>query len=122
MPLSEHEQRVLEEIERNLQREDPRLADVVSRTSLYSHLTRRIRWGALSFLLGFFMLMAFAVSVWLAIAGFGVMLVAALFVYYQLKQMGQEQLRARATRGKPSLASLLARLAQRFRGNQQNRG
>ncbi len=122
MPLSEHEQRVLEEIERNLQREDPRLADVVSRTSLYSHLTRRIRWGALSFLLGFLMLMAFAVSVWLAIAGFGVMLVAALFVYYQLKQMGQEQLRARATRGKPSLASLLARLAQRFRGNQQNRG
>jgi hypothetical protein len=44
MPLSEQEQRILEDIERRLQQEDPRFAQQVSRSSLYSHLTRRIRW------------------------------------------------------------------------------
>ena len=46
MPLSEHEQRILEEIERRLAEEDPRLVDQVSRTSLYTHLARRIKLGA----------------------------------------------------------------------------
>ena len=47
MPLSEHEQRILEEIERRLAEEDPRLVEHVGRTDLYSHLARRIRLAAL---------------------------------------------------------------------------
>ncbi|HSL68097.1 MAG TPA: DUF3040 domain-containing protein, partial [Actinomycetota bacterium] len=38
MPLSEHEQQILEEIEKRLAEEDPRLVEAVSRTSLYTHL------------------------------------------------------------------------------------
>ena len=34
MPLSEHEQRILDEIERRLAEEDPRLVESVSRASL----------------------------------------------------------------------------------------
>ena len=62
MPLSDHEQRILEEIERRLAEEDPRLAEQVSNTSLYTHLARRIRWASLTFLVGFVMLLLFALS------------------------------------------------------------
>jgi Protein of unknown function (DUF3040) len=115
MPLSEHEQRVLEDIERRLQQEDPRFAQQVSRTSLYSHLSRRIRWGVLGFLAGFVMLLLFIVSMWIALAGFGVMLASALFIYHQLRRLGGEQIRAVSGEG-PPLPAFLARLFQRFRG------
>ncbi len=116
MPLSDHEQQILDEIERKLAEEDPRLAEQVSRTSLYTHLARRIRWATLAFLAGFFMLMAFSVSLWVAAAGFGVMLLSSLLVYHYLKQLGKDQVRAIQQSGRFSLASILARLSDRFRG------
>jgi hypothetical protein len=64
------------------------------------------------------MLMLFAVSVWVAIAGFGVMLASGLVVYHQLRRMGGEQIRAVSSSGRFSLPAFLARLTQRFRGNQ----
>lgn len=121
MPLSEHEQRILEEIEKRLQEEDPRFADVVGRTTLYGHLTRRVRVGAVAFAAGFVMLMLFAVSVWVAIAGFAVMLASALLVYHQLRVMGAEELREYGRGGGLSLTSLLARLAERVRGRHHGR-
>lgn len=116
MPLSEHEQEILEEIERRLAEEDPRLAEAVSRTSLYTHLARRIRWASLAFLVGFVMLMLFWWSMWVAIAGFGVMLVSSLLIYRYLKQLGREQVRAMQQTGRFSIAALLARLSGRMRG------
>jgi hypothetical protein len=120
MPLSPDEQRILDEIEQRLAQEDPRLVEAVSRTSLYTHLARRIRWSALSFLIGFVMLMAFPVSLWVAAAGFGVMLASALLIYRYLKQLGRDQVRAMQLQsGRFSLTGLLARLAGRFRPPQQ---
>ncbi len=116
MPLSEHEQNILDEIERKLAEEDPRLAEQVSRTSLYTHLARRVRWAILAFLAGFLMLMAFSVSLWVAAVGFGVMLLSSLLVYRYLKQLGKDQVRAIQRSGHHSLASILARLSERFRG------
>ncbi len=116
MPLSEHEQRILDEIEQRLAEEDPRLVDQVARTSLYTHLARRIRLATLAFLAGFIMLMFFSVSLLLAGAGFGVMLVSALLVYRYLKQLGKDQVRAIQQSGRFSLAGFLARLSGRFRG------
>ena len=119
MPLSEHEQRILEEIERRLAEEDPRLADQVSRTSLYTHLARRIKLTALGFLLGFVLLMLFWVNQWLALIGFVVMLGCALVAYRLLKRIGREQLRAGQVQqqdGRLTFASLIARMAERFRG------
>lgn len=116
MPLSPDEQRILEEIEQRLSEEDPRLAEAVSRTSLYTHLARRIRWSAVAFLVGFLMLMAFPVSLWIAAAGFGVMLASSLLIYRDLKALGRDQIRAmQAQSGRFSLAGLLARLVGRFR-------
>jgi len=116
MPLSEHEQQILEEIERRLAEEDPRLVEAVSRTSLYTHLARRIRLTSVAFLVGFVMLMLFPVSLGIAIAGFGVMLLAALLIYRYLKQLGKDQVRAMQQSGRFSIAALLARLTGRMHG------
>ncbi len=118
MPLSEHEQRILDEIEQRLAEEDPRLVEQVARTSLYTHLARRIRWATLAFLAGFVMLMLFSVSLGVAGAGFAVMLLSSLLVYRYLKQLGKDQVRAIQQTGRFSLPALLARLSGRFRGQQ----
>jgi Protein of unknown function (DUF3040) len=116
MPLSPDEQRILDEIEQRLAEEDPRLVEQVSRTSLYTHLARRIRWSTLAFLAGFLMLMSFPVSLYVAAAGFGVMLASSLLIYRYLKQLGRDQVRAMQQQsGRFSLARLLARLSGRFR-------
>jgi hypothetical protein len=116
VPLSENEQRILEEIEKRLQEEDPRFANAVSRTSFHQHVGSRIRWGGVAFLAGFVMLMLFAVSAWVAIAGFGVMLVSSLFVYQQFRRMSGEQIHAYGQSGRFSVPALMARLTERFRG------
>jgi Protein of unknown function (DUF3040) len=115
MPLSPDEQKILEEIEARLAEEDPRLAEAVSRTSLYTHLSRRIRWSTLAFVAGFVMLMAFAVSLWVAVIGFGVMVASSLMIYRYLKALGREQVRAIQQSGRFSIASMLMRLSGRFR-------
>ena len=118
MPLSEHEQRILDEIEKRLAEEDPRLAESVSRTSLTTHLIRRIRWSLLVFILGFAMLMLFVLpqfGLWAAVVGFVLMLASALLVYHYLKQMGRDQLRQLERGGRLSITAALARMAERFR-------
>jgi len=119
MPLSPDEQRILDEIEQRLAQEDPRLAEAVGRTSLYTHIARRIRWSLLAFLAGFFMMMAFPVSLWIAAIGFGVMLASSLVIYRYLKQLGRDQVRAMQQQsGRFSVMGLLARLAGKFRSSQ----
>jgi hypothetical protein len=119
MPLSPDEQRILDEIEQRLAQEDPRLAEAVGRTSLYTHISKRIRWALLAFLAGFVMMMAFPVSLTIAAIGFGVMLASALVVYRYLKQLGRDQVRAMQQQsGRYSLTGLLARLAGKFRSSQ----
>jgi hypothetical protein len=66
MPLNEHEQRILEEIERRLSEDDPRLVEQVTRTDLYTHVARRIRLAAGAFVLGLVLLLLVGVSVWIA--------------------------------------------------------
>ncbi len=116
MPLSEHEQRILEEIEQRLAEEDPRLVHSVSKATLVTHAWRRIRWGIIGFFLGFILLLFFVWNIVFAIVGFAVMLGAGLLVYHYLKRMGREQLRAHGERGGQfSLTAALARLAERLR-------
>jgi Protein of unknown function (DUF3040) len=121
MPLSDHEQRILDEIEQRLQEEDPRLASAVGRSSIQGHLARRVRWAALGFVAGFVMLMLFALSVWVAIAGFALMLGSALLIYQQLRLMGRDQV-LEYSRERFSLTGFLARLSERFRGRRQGHG
>ena len=116
MPLSEHEQRILEEIERRLAEEDPRLVRSVSESSVASHAMRRIRWAVGGFVLGFVLLLFFVLNIWFAVGGFGVMLASTLVVYHYLTRIGRDQLRSYAQHGGHfSVTAALARWADRIR-------
>jgi hypothetical protein len=116
MPLSEHEQRILEEIEKRLAEEDPRLVESVTKASVTGHALRRVRWGIAGFVVGLAMLFLFIISTSVAVAGFIVMLGSGLVVYHYLKKMGRDQLRSYGERGGHlSLTAALARLAERLR-------
>ena len=56
MPLSEHEQRILAELEESLSKQDPRFAKNVRETNVYSHGGRRVRWGVAGFVVGLLIL------------------------------------------------------------------
>lgn len=114
MPLSEHEQRILDEMERRLAEEDPRLVETVTRASVSDHALRRVRWGIAAFVVGFMLLLLFQISLWIAVTGFAVMLGSSLMAYHYLKRMGRDQLRQ--VKGKRfSVTGALARWAERFR-------
>jgi hypothetical protein len=76
MPLSEHEQRILAEIERRLLEEDPKFAHQVGST-FRAHLSRRLKLAALGFVIGLVVLVAgFAKNTGLGVAGFVIMLLS----------------------------------------------
>lgn len=115
MPLSEHEQRILEEIERRLAEDDPKLDEQVGHTDLYTHLARRIRLATIAFVLGVVLLLAFVVSPWIAAIGFVMMVLSSLLIYRYLGQLGRDQVRAMQQEGRLSMTGLVGRIAARFR-------
>jgi hypothetical protein len=121
MPLTPHEQRILEEIERKLAEEDPRLVQSVSKATVSAHALRRIRWGLAGFGVGFVLLVLFVASLWFAVGGFVLMLFSGLVVYHYLKRMGRDQLRSYGERGGHfSVTAALARLTDRLRRSRGN--
>ena len=115
MPLSDHEQRILDEIERRLAEDAPNFVEQVGRTDLYSHHTRGIRLAAVAFLLGCVLLLLVGWSIWIALAGFAVMVLSALMIYRYLGQLGRDQIRAMQEEGAFSITGLIGRIAARFR-------
>ncbi|MGA8209782.1 MAG: DUF3040 domain-containing protein [Nocardioidaceae bacterium] len=80
MPLSEEELRLLEQMERALVADDPKLASTLRGTTLRASARRRALLGGAVFVIGVVVLMTGAVTqvVPLGIAGFVVMLVSAV--------------------------------------------
>jgi hypothetical protein len=91
MPLSEHEQRLLDQIERALYQEDPKFASTVRQTDLRTHMRRRLRRAGLVLALGFVLLLTGVVFAEIAIgvAGFVVMVAALLLAMSSWKRLGQ---------------------------------
>jgi uncharacterized protein YqgC (DUF456 family) len=90
MPLSEDEQRILQEIEAQFYATDPHLAQQVSETTLYRHAARNIKWAAIGFVAGFIVLVvSFASSLVAGFAGFLGMLACAFVVERNLRKMGR---------------------------------
>ena len=91
MPLSEHEQRLLDQIERALYQEDPKFASTVRQTDLRSHMRRRLVKAGAVFVVGFGMLLAGAVipQWFVGIAGFVVMVLSLLLAMSAWKRLGQ---------------------------------
>ncbi len=82
MPLSEHEQRLLEQMERALYADDPKLASTLRGAHLRSYDRRRVIGGAVGLLLGVGLLLAGVASgmAVVGVAGFLVMLGSAWLV------------------------------------------
>lgn len=87
MPLNEREQRILEEIERQFYQEDPKLAQTVAKTTLESVTRRWQRLAVVGFVVGLvIMLVSFTSNVWIAAAGFVVMLVSAGWIATNMRK------------------------------------
>lgn len=121
MPLSEHEQRLLEQIERALYAEDPKFASTVSSTNLRTHARRRIIRATIGFILGIGTLLTGVMipSVPLAVAGFLIMFAAVVYAVSQSKRLlGKPDLKVVGSQGKSRKTrkpSLLKRMEERFR-------
>jgi len=59
VPLSDHEQRILAELEESLVRQDPEFAERVRSETVYRHAGRYCKWAAVTFVLGVVVLVAF---------------------------------------------------------------
>jgi DUF3040 family protein len=109
MPLNDHEQKILEEIERRLSEEDPRLVEQVSRTDLHTHAWVRMKLAIAGFVVGLLMLLLVGVSPWVAAGGFVVMTLSALLAYRYAGRLGDDSV-APGTFGR-----IAARVAGRLR-------
>ncbi|MGH3321366.1 MAG: DUF3040 domain-containing protein [Streptosporangiaceae bacterium] len=81
MPLSEHEQRLLDQIERALYTEDPKFAHTVRTTDPRTHYRRRIIQAAIGFVAGVGLLLAGVISkiIPVGVIGFLVMLACCVW-------------------------------------------
>jgi hypothetical protein len=137
VPLSEHEQRQLEQIEQALRAGDPRFMDAVRAANPQQHYRRRIIAAALGFPIGVGLLLAgVAINVVpIAIAGFLVMLACSLWAATsyqhltgittghadtQARRAGQKRRAAKSGRpGKQAGSRTMGWLDERWRRRQQ---
>jgi hypothetical protein len=90
VPLSEDEQRILQEIEQQLYASDPQLVREVSSTTIYRHAGRNLKWATLGFLAGIVLLvLTYRSSILLGGAGFLAMLASAFVFERNLRKMGK---------------------------------
>ncbi len=129
MPLSEHEQRQLDQIERALYAEDPKFAQAVRAKDPRVHYKRRVVEAAIGFLLGVGLLLAGVISklTLIGVAGFVVMLACSMWALSSWRHMsggpaGRPGL-ARDRRARPPVSSsrsrFMERLEERWRRRQE---
>ncbi|HEV3131386.1 MAG TPA: DUF3040 domain-containing protein [Acidimicrobiales bacterium] len=90
MPLSEHEQRILHELEQSLYHEDPEFAERVRSETVYRHAGRYCIWSALVFVAALvFMILTFSRSVVLGFIGVVVMFLSGVVFANNARRMGK---------------------------------
>ena len=126
MPLSEHEQRLLEQIERALLAEDPKFASTVRATDPRHYALRRVVFAVVLLLVGVGLMVFGLVTKFapggvpvLGILGFVVMFGAAVLGVQSYRRAGRTELRAVGSDAKPksrsTRMSLVERLEERWR-------
>jgi len=92
VPLSEDEQRILQEIESHFHASDPEFAGELGKHSVYAHCLRQMKWAGLAFFLGVVVLvvaLATATTFFVAFVGFVFMLGAALWFERSFRKLGR---------------------------------
>lgn len=129
MPLSEHEQRQLEQIEQALYAEHPRFARAVRASDPRVHYRRRVYLAAFGFLAGVGLLVAGVATkdLWIGVAGFVVMLACSMLALTSYRHMtgittgrGVSRERRPAKGSKtPHQGGVMERLEERWRRRQE---
>lgn len=89
MPLSEDEQRILRQIEEQLQ-SDPKFANAVSSSGLYKHSARTLRWAVVGLVGGLVLLVVgLQVHFLAAFLAFAVMLGCLVVIERNARAMGK---------------------------------
>lgn len=126
MPLSEDEERILKDIEREFYENDPAFAREVGETTLYRHAWRNIKLSLVGFVAGLALLVfALATSYLIAFGGFLVMLACALVIERNARKMGRAGLDSVTSSLKASnglrdyLGSSSEKMRERFKRDEQ---
>ncbi|WP_329340145.1 DUF3040 domain-containing protein [Streptomyces sp. NBC_00663] len=130
MPLSEHEQRMLEQMERALYAEDPKFATALEGSGLRTYTRRRVYQAVAGFLVGIALLMAGMVAkqVWLSVVGFLVMLgcaVLAVTGWRKAPKPGEQPAAGggqQASRQPRQKRSMMDRIEQRWQRRRDEQG
>jgi len=95
MPLSEHEQRILEEIERRLVADDPKFAREVSGSAAQGAAMKRVKRAVFTSVIGFVLLIVGLFMpkelVYFGIVAFAVMVTSAVVIASGIKQVSQQR-------------------------------
>lgn len=117
MPLSEHEQRILDEIERRLSEDDPKFARDATSSTPRGKLLRRVRRAGFGFVVGFVLLLValFIEKVLvLGIPAFAIMLTCAVVIATTIKNVQRDQ--STAATGPSWFEKMEQRWKKRFDG------
>lgn len=135
MPLSDHEQRMLEQMERALYAEDPKFATALEGSELRTYTRKRVYQAIAGFLLGIALLMV-GLPVgqeWLSVVGFLIMLGSAAIgvtAWRRSPPPGESQGRGqqqsggggRQARGQRQRRSVMNRIEERWQRRRDERG
>lgn len=116
MPLSEHEQRLLEQMERALYAEDPKFATALEGTGLRTYTRRRVYLAAAGFVVGVGLLMGGMVAqiVPVSVVGFLVMLGCAVLAVTAWKRAPRGAAGVPRSAPTPRRAGMMDRIEQRW--------
>jgi Protein of unknown function (DUF3040) len=126
VPLSDHEQRMLDQIERALYAEDPKFASAVRSTDPQVHYRRRIWKAAIGSALGLFVVLAgvivntMPISIVISVAGFLLMVTCCAWGLTSWKRMNgvadpAPRRRRADKRPKAAKGGFMERLEERWR-------
>jgi hypothetical protein len=115
VPLSEHEQRQLDQIEQALYAEDPKFASIYQGRDVRSHYRRRVVRAGSGVVIGLGLLLAGVIVplIPLGVAGFVVMLAAASFGVASWQRMTGHRTTASVGERRASAASSTTKVAKR---------
>jgi len=90
VPLSEHEQRVLQELEQALYQQDPEFAARVRSENVYRYAGRNLKWSIVAFVVGLAVMVGFfTTSLFLGFLGVLIMFVSLLAFWTNIRRMGK---------------------------------
>ena len=138
MPLSEHEQRLLEQMERALYAEDPKFATSLRGADPRTHHRRRVIKASVGFVAGIALLLTGLVTVWaVSVVGFLLMLASLFFAASSMRQLSSAPdltivgstgaghvsgSRPRGRKAKAGRAGLMSRFEERWNKRREDNG